>query len=153
MPKVRFALVVLLVLAVALSACAKPAPVTPAPQPTEAPAAPTAAPAPTQAPEPQAAAGGVVKATPGQSFKMMLLPKFLGILVFDQANQGAQEAAKELQNPEKLEFLGPTPENSVAGQIEIVTNAATQGAQGDHDLQQRRRPDRAGRRKRPRTRA
>ena len=143
MPKVRFALVVLLVLAVALSACAQPAaPV--APQPTEAPAAPTAAPAPTQAPEPQAAAGGVVKATPGQAFKMILLPKFLGILVFDQANQGAQEAAKELQNPETLEFLGPTPENSVAGQIEIVTNAATQGAAGDHDLQQRRRPDRAG---------
>ena len=127
MPKVRFALVVLLVLAVALSACAQPA--APAPQPTEAPAAPTAAPAPTQAPEPQAAAGGVVKATPGQAFKMTLLPKFLGILVFDQANQGAQEAAKELQNPETLEFLGPTPENSVAGQIEIVTNAATQGQQ------------------------
>ena len=58
---------------------------------------------------------------------MTLLPKFLGILVFDQANVGAEEAAKELQNPEKLQFLGPTPENSVAGQIEIVTNAATQG--------------------------
>jgi rhamnose transport system substrate-binding protein len=58
---------------------------------------------------------------------MVLLPKFLGILPFDQAHQGAQEAAKELQNPNALQFLGPTPENSVAGQIEIITNAATQG--------------------------
>ena len=64
------------------------------------------------------------------SAKMVLLPKFLGILVFDQANQGAQEAAAELGNPEPLEFLGPTPENSVAGQIEIVTNATTQGVDG-----------------------
>jgi len=58
-----------------------------------------------------------------------LMPKFLGILVFDQANQGAQEAHAELGNPAGLQFLGPTPENSVAGQIEIVTNAATQGVQ------------------------
>ena len=78
-------------------------------------------------PQPAAGAGEVVKATPGQDVPMTLLPKFLGILVFDQANQGAQEAAAELKNPAKLEFLGPTPENSVAGQIEIVTNAATQG--------------------------
>jgi rhamnose transport system substrate-binding protein len=66
-------------------------------------------------------------ATPGQSVDMVLLPKFLGILPFDQAHQGAQEAAKELQNPAPLQFLGPTPENSVAGQIEITTNATTQG--------------------------
>ena len=58
---------------------------------------------------------------------MVLLPKFLGILPFDQAHKGAEEAAKELQNPKPLQFLGPTPENSVAGQIEIVTNATTQG--------------------------
>ena len=32
---------------------------------------------------------------------MMLLPKFLGILPFDQANKGAEEAATELKNPEK----------------------------------------------------
>src|SRR5262249_55370433 len=48
--------------------------------------------------------------------------------VFDQAHQGAEEAAKELQNPEPLQFLGPTAENSVQGQIEIVTTAATQKA-------------------------
>jgi rhamnose transport system substrate-binding protein len=63
---------------------------------------------------------------PGKSADMVLLPKFLGILVFDQANEGAQEAHKELANPGKLEFTGPTPENSTAGQIEIMTNAGTQ---------------------------
>jgi rhamnose transport system substrate-binding protein len=59
--------------------------------------------------------------------KMMLLPKFLGILPFDQAHRGAQEAAVELGNPTELTYTGPTPENSVAGQIEILTNAPTQG--------------------------
>jgi rhamnose transport system substrate-binding protein len=72
-------------------------------------------------------ASDVAQATPGQAVKMVLLPKFLGIIVFDQANTGAQEAAAELGNPEELQFLGPTPENSVAGQIDIVTTAATQG--------------------------
>ena len=67
------------------------------------------------------------QATPGQEVSMVLLPKFLGIAVFDQAHEGALEAQKELQNPAELQFLGPTPENSVAGQIEIVTNATTQG--------------------------
>jgi rhamnose transport system substrate-binding protein len=65
--------------------------------------------------------------TAGASIDMVLLPKFLGILVFDQANDGAQEAHSELENSGELQFLGPTPENSVAGQIEIVTTAATQG--------------------------
>jgi len=63
----------------------------------------------------------------GKAESMVLLPKFLGIAVFDQAHKGAEEAAAELKNPTKLQFLGPTPENSVAGQIEIVTNATTQG--------------------------
>jgi len=98
-----------------------------------APAATTAAPTQppaTQAPQATAttAAGATVaKATPGKSVKMVLLPKFLGIAPFDQAHQGAEEAAKELQNPIALSFQGPTPENSVAGQIEIVTNSTTQG--------------------------
>jgi rhamnose transport system substrate-binding protein len=68
-----------------------------------------------------------VVATPGQEAKMMLLPKFLGIAVFDEANQGAQEAAAELQNPIPLDFVGPTAENSVAGQIDFVTNAPAGG--------------------------
>ena len=64
---------------------------------------------------------------PGKAFDMVLLPKFLGILPFDQAHQGALEAEKELGNSKPLQFLGPTPENSVAGQIEITTTATTQG--------------------------
>ena len=97
---------------------------------TEAPAEEAAAEA-TEAPAEEAAApsGDVITATPGQAVKMVLMPKFLGILVFDQANQGAQEAHAELGNTDELQFLGPTPENSVAGQIEIVTNATTQGVQ------------------------
>jgi rhamnose transport system substrate-binding protein len=95
-----------------------------APAATSAPAA-TEVPAATTAPAAPASAV-VVKAEPGKAVKMILLPKFLGIAVFDQANEGAQEAAKELQNPEQLQFLGPTAENSVQGQIEIVTTATTQ---------------------------
>jgi len=64
---------------------------------------------------PEASPVAVVTATPGQDVKMMLLPKFLGIEVFEQANQGAQEAAAELENPTELDFVGPTAENSVAG--------------------------------------
>ncbi len=67
---------------------------------------------------------------PGKSADLVLLPKFLGILPFDQANAGAHEAHAELQNPGELLYIGPTPENSVAGQIEIMTTAATQGQDG-----------------------
>ena len=76
---------------------------------------------------PQVAMAGDGMATPGKDASMVLLPKFLGILPFDQAHKGAEEAAKELKNAAPLQFLGPTPQNSVAGQIEIVTNATTQG--------------------------
>ena len=71
--------------------------------------------------------GAMAQAKPGAALDMVLLPKFLGILPFDQAHAGAREAEKELQNSKPLQFLGPTPENSVAGQIEITTNATTQG--------------------------
>src|SRR3712207_3758785 len=71
-------------------------------------------------------AGSPVAAATGQPAKMMLLPKFLGILPFDQAHQGAQEAAAELGNPTQLDFVGPTAENSVAGQIEFMTNARSE---------------------------
>ncbi len=59
---------------------------------------------------------------------MIFLPKFMGNAVFDEANTGAEEAKKELQDGGKLSYVGPTADNSVAGQIEIVTNAPTQGA-------------------------
>lgn len=67
-----------------------------------------------------------VQAKPGQAVNAVLLPKFLGILPFDQANRGAEEAAKELGSTGKLQFIGPTPENSAAGQIEMLTTATTQ---------------------------
>jgi rhamnose transport system substrate-binding protein len=140
MHKFRILILPLLIIAaLALAACAAPAapaPAAPAAEATEAPAeeaaAEEAAAEPTEAPAEEAAAeaapaGEAAKATPGQAVKMVLMPKFLGILVFDQANVGAQEAHAELGNTEELQFLGPTPENSVAGQIEIVTNATTQG--------------------------
>jgi rhamnose transport system substrate-binding protein len=70
-----------------------------------------------------------VMATPGQAVNAVLLPKFLGILPFDQANRGAQEAAAELGSTGTLQFIGPTPENSAAGQIEMLTTATTQKQQ------------------------
>ena len=65
-------------------------------------------------------------AAKGGNVNIVLLPKFLGILPFDQANRGAEEAHKELENKGTLQYIGPTPENSVAGQIEMVTTATTQ---------------------------
>lgn len=76
---------------------------------------------------PLAQAQEAVTATPGQAVDMVLLPKFLGIAVFDQAHRGAEEAHAELGNTGTLQFTGPTPENSVAGQIEILTTATSQG--------------------------
>jgi rhamnose transport system substrate-binding protein len=75
-----------------------------------------------------AVSAGAQEATPGKSVDMVLLPKFLGIRAFDQAHIGAEEASKELKNPKPLQFLGPTADNATAGQIDIVTNATTQGA-------------------------
>jgi rhamnose transport system substrate-binding protein len=73
---------------------------------------------------------GPVTFEPGQEFKSVFIPKQTGIAVFDQANEGAQEAAGELQVA-AAEFLGPSsPDNCVSGQIDTVTNAATQGAKG-----------------------
>jgi rhamnose transport system substrate-binding protein len=74
-----------------------------------------------------AANAEAVMAEKGGSANMVLLPKFLGILPFDQANRGAEEAHAELGNAGTLLFTGPTPENSVAGQIEILTTAGSQG--------------------------
>jgi rhamnose transport system substrate-binding protein len=76
---------------------------------------------------PEASPGAVARATPGQDVKMMFLPKFLGNAVFDQANMGAEEAAAELQNPTKFDYVGPTAENAAAGQLEFVTNAPAGG--------------------------
>ena len=100
----------------------------PAAETSAASEAPASAPA-SVAPSGSAAAGGdVVTATPGESVKMLLLPKFTGVAVFDQANQGAEEAHAELQNPADLEYTGPDQASSAqGGQVEFVTNAPTQG--------------------------
>ena len=75
---------------------------------------------------PSAAFAADAMATAGKSEKMVLLPKFSGNAVFDQAHEGALEAAKELQNPAELQFLAP-PASQSTGQIDIITNATTQG--------------------------
>jgi len=72
------------------------------------------------------ASGGTVTIKGGDAMKAILLPKCTGIAVFDQANQGAQEAAKELGTA-KPQFLGPSSCDDPTGQIETMTNAATQG--------------------------
>jgi rhamnose transport system substrate-binding protein len=65
-------------------------------------------------------------ATPGKALSMVLLPKFSGNAVFDLAHNGALEAQKELKNPTELQFLAP-PASNPTGQIDIITNATTQG--------------------------
>ncbi len=122
MKKYRKLIVILLALTTLLAGCVTVQQAPPAAAPAQEEAAKEE-----PAQEEAAAPEEVSEEAAGEGVKMVLLPKFLGILVFDQANQGAQEAAAELGNPEELQFLGPTPENSVAGQIEIVTTAATQG--------------------------
>src|SRR5207248_8207339 len=112
------------IIAVLLLAACGPAATTAAPtQPAATTAPATQASAATQAP----AAGGVVTATPGKSVKMVFLPKFLGNAVFDQAHNGALEAAKELKNPADLQYLAPASGAAGTAQIDIITNATTQG--------------------------
>ena len=79
--------------------------------------------------------GGAAQATggtlePGKEFKSVFIPKQTGIAVFDQANDGAKEAAGEL-GVDEPEYLGPSsPDACVSGQIDTVTNAGTQGVNG-----------------------
>jgi len=72
------------------------------------------------------AAGEAVTIEGGDDMSSILLPKCTGIAVFDQANEGAQEAAEELGTGDP-EFLGPSTCEDPTGQIETMTNAATQG--------------------------
>jgi rhamnose transport system substrate-binding protein len=73
-----------------------------------------------------AASGETVDIQGGDDMSAILLPKCTGIAVFDQANEGAQEAAAELGTDDP-EFLGPSTCEDPTGQIETMTNAATQG--------------------------
>jgi rhamnose transport system substrate-binding protein len=97
------------------------APATSAPTGTDEPPA-TSAPAGTDAPT---GTGGTT-APGGGDFASILLPKCTGNPVFDQANEGAQEAAEEL-GVAAPEFVGPATCTDTTGQIEFVTNAETQG--------------------------
>ena len=123
MRKTQSLFIMLALLALVLTAC---------PAPAAAPAGEMADAEATEAPVEEMADAEATEAPAeemmdGEGVDMILMPKFLGILPFDQAHQGALEAAAEIGNASELQFLGPTPENSVAGQIEILTTAATQG--------------------------
>ncbi|MBI5957818.1 MAG: rhamnose ABC transporter substrate-binding protein [Chloroflexi bacterium] len=71
--------------------------------------------------------GEPIIAEPGVELDMVLLPKDPGNPVFVEANEGAMEAHEELENPGELIFTGPTPENAIPGQIEIITSSTTEG--------------------------
>jgi rhamnose transport system substrate-binding protein len=58
------------------------------------------------------------------SYKVFLLPKFIGIPVFTQNGLGAKEAAKELGD--SVTYNGPT-EASAAKQVPFIDNAVRQG--------------------------
>jgi rhamnose transport system substrate-binding protein len=103
---------------------------TESPATTEAAPATTAAPTATTEAAPTATTGEAsASATGGETggdFSSVLLPKCTGIAVFDQANEGAQEAATEL-GLSNAEFVAPASCADSTGQIEFVTNAVTQG--------------------------
>ncbi|MBN1487096.1 MAG: substrate-binding domain-containing protein [Anaerolineae bacterium] len=71
----------------------------------------------------------LIKAPPGQRVDMVFLPKFLGIMIFDQAYEGALKAHTELGNPGKLDLIGPLPNERNDIQIKIARNAIEQGTQ------------------------
>lgn len=60
-----------------------------------------------------------------EDFTSILLPKCSGIAVFDQANEGAQEAAEEL-GIDAPDFQAPATCEDPTGQIDIMTAAGTQ---------------------------
>ena len=86
-------------------------------------------------------AGEAVTFETGLEFNSILLPKFTGIAVFDQANQGAQEAAAELGTTP-----GRVPRTDGRQQRRRPDRDRDQrgdaGRRRGDDLEQRRRPDR-----------
>lgn len=73
-----------------------------------------------------AASGDAVAIESSGDFNGLLLPKCTGIAVFDQANEGAIEAAGELGAADP-QFQAPASCTDSTGQIEYITNAVTQG--------------------------
>ncbi len=96
-----------------------------APAETDAPDT-SEAPAATEPAGSAAPSGEAVTIEAAGDFNGLFLPKCTGIAVFDQANDGAIEAAGELGAAE-AQFQGPASCSDTTGQIEFVTNAVTQG--------------------------
>ena len=88
--------------------------------------APAATEVPTEEPAGEPAAGACDLATDPSMFKMVFLPKNLGNAVFDEAHEGAQEAADELGVTAELQYLAPASGAAGTEQIPIITNATTQ---------------------------
>ena len=109
------------VLALVISACTAQEPAESEPPASE----PASEPAESAA-ESEAAEGDVVVFEPGQDFTSTLLPKCTSNAVFVEANEGAEEAAAELE-ADAAEFVGPADCGDPTQQIEFVTNATTQG--------------------------
>jgi rhamnose transport system substrate-binding protein len=82
----------------------------------------------TEAPAEEPAAGACDLATDPSMFQMVFLPKNLGNAVFDEAHEGALEAAAELGVTEGLQYLAPASGAAGTEQIPIITNATTQCA-------------------------
>jgi len=70
--------------------------------------------------------GPVATVQPGQAVSFTLIPKFVGIAVFAEADSGAQEAAAELKSSGKYQFVGPDKAD-VQAQIGFIQSATTQG--------------------------
>ena len=102
---------------------------TDAPAATEAPAGPRLRPDPRLPP--------AVRAEGGGDFASILLPKCTGNAVFDQANEGAIEAAGELGVAE-AEFVGPGVVHRQHGADRVRHQRRDPGRRRDHGLQQRR---------------
>ncbi|MGH2701012.1 MAG: substrate-binding domain-containing protein [Actinomycetota bacterium] len=69
---------------------------------------------------------GVVTIEGGEEFSSVFIPKSTDNPVFTQANEGAVEAAGELGTDE-ASYEGPSTAEDIESQIQIVTNASTQG--------------------------
>src|ERR671919_98510 len=75
------------------------------------------------------AQGGVVTIEGGDEFSGVFVPKSTDNPVFTEANEGAEEAAEEL-GVDPASYEGPSSAEDIEAQIQIVTNAATQGLNG-----------------------
>ena len=83
-----------------------------------------------------------IMAEKGKQANLVLVPKFIGILVFDQAHDGAREAHEELENPGTLEFIGPTPGEQRRRPDRDRDHRHHPGPGRRHALEQLRGPDR-----------